>query len=184
MGRVLASFDKTICAVGWVCIGLPIVETINEEFVDLCSVIRDLAKTHPDWDLVYPVHLNPNVRKPVFEILRGLENVWLIEPLDYAPFVWLMNRSNLILTDAGGIQVEGLALDKPVLVLRNVTERPEAVEAETVLLMGTDTARIVACVERVISDAALYQSVAPVHNSYGDGHAVPKIIKALSEQLA
>ena len=154
-------------------------ESFGQGFIDLCSAIRDLAKNHPDWDLLYPVHLNPNVRKPVYDILAGLNNVILIEPEDYAPFVWLMDHSDLILTDSGGIQEEGPALGKPVLVMRNVTERPEAVEAGTVMLVGTDRARIVEGVERVLLDSALYSAMSHAHNPYGDGHAVPRIIEVL-----
>ena len=154
-------------------------ENFGQGFIDLCTAIRDLANAHPDWDLLYPVHLNPNVRKPVYDILAGLGNVMLIEPEDYAPFVWLMDHSDMILTDSGGIQEEGPALGKPVLVMRNVTERPEAVEAGTVLLVGTDRAKIVAGVERVLLDSAVYSAMSHAHNPYGDGHAVERIIEAL-----
>lgn len=154
-------------------------ENFGQGFIDLCSAIRDLANAHPDWDLLYPVHLNPNVRKPVYDILEGLNNVMLIEPEDYAPFVWLMDHSDMILTDSGGIQEEGPALGKPVLVMRNVTERPEAVEAGTVLLVGTDREKIVAGVERVLLDSTVYSAMSHAHNPYGDGHAVKRIIEAL-----
>lgn len=154
-------------------------ENFGQGFIDLCTAIRDLANAHSDWDLLYPVHLNPNVRKPVFDILAGPDNVILIEPEDYAPFVWLMDRSDMILTDSGGIQEEGPALGKPVLVMRNVTERPEAVEAGTVMLVGTDRARIVEGVERVMFDESVYSTMSRAHNPYGDGHAVPRIIKVL-----
>lgn len=154
-------------------------ENFGQGFIDLCTAIRDLANAHPDWDLLYPVHLNPNVRKPVYDILEGLDNVMLIEPEDYAPFVWLMDHSDMILTDSGGIQEEGPALGKPVLVMRNVTERPEAVEAGTVLLVGTDREKIVAGVERVLLDSAVYSAMSHAHNPYGDGHAVERIIEAL-----
>lgn len=154
-------------------------ENFGQGFIDLCNAIRDLALAHPDWDMIYPVHLNPNVQRPVYEILDNLSNVFLIEPLDYAPFVWLMNRSDLILTDSGGIQEEGPALGKPVLVMRNVTERPEAVSAGTVLLVGTDRKRIVEGVEQVLLDEATYQRMSHAHNPYGDGHAVSRIISAL-----
>jgi UDP-N-acetylglucosamine 2-epimerase (non-hydrolysing) len=154
-------------------------ENFGQGFIDLCSAIRDLANAHPDWDLLYPVHLNPNVRKPVYDILAGLENVLLIEPEDYAPFVWLMDRSDMILTDSGGIQEEGPALGKPVLVMRDVTERPEAVEAGTVRLVGTDRARIAEGVEQVMLDKAVYSTMSHAHNPYGDGHAVPRIIEVL-----
>lgn len=154
-------------------------ENFGQGFIDLCSAIRDLAKAHPDWDLLYPVHLNPNVRKPVYDILAGLDNIMLIDPEDYAPFVWLMDHSDMILTDSGGIQEEGPALGKPVLVMRNVTERPEAVDAGTVLLVGTDRDKIVAGVERVLLDSAVYSTMSHAHNPYGDGHAVARIIEAL-----
>lgn len=154
-------------------------ENFGQGFIDLCTAIRDLANAHPDWDLLYPVHLNPNVRKPVYDILAGLDNVMLIEPEDYAPFVWLMDHSDMILTDSGGIQEEGPALGKPVLVMRNVTERPEAVDAGTVLLVGTDREKIVAGVERVLLDSAVYSAMSHAHNPYGDGHAVERIIEAL-----
>lgn len=155
-------------------------ESFGQGFIDLCTAIRDLARMHPGWDLLYPVHLNPNVRKPVYDILAGLDNITLIEPEDYAPFVWLMDRSDMILTDSGGIQEEGPALGKPVLVMRNVTERPEAVEAGTVLLVGTDRTRIVEGVERVLLDEVVYRTMSQAHNPYGDGHAVPRIIEALN----
>lgn len=157
-------------------------ENFGQRFIDLCSAVRDLASKHPDWDLLYPVHLNPNVRKPVYDILAGLTNVMLIEPEDYAPFVWLMDQSDMILTDSGGIQEEGPALGKPVLVMRDVTERPEAVEAGTVMLVGTDRKRIVESVERVLLDNDVYSAMSHAHNPYGDGHAVPRIIEALKEK--
>ena len=154
-------------------------ENFGQGFIDLCSAIRDLANNHPDWDLIYPVHLNPNVRKPVYDILAGLHNVFLIEPQDYAPFVWMMDRCDLILTDSGGIQEEGPALGKPVLVMRNVTERPEAVDAGTVLLVGTNREKIVEGVEKVLLDKTVYEAMSHAHNPYGDGHAVPRIINSL-----
>jgi len=154
-------------------------ENFGQGFIDLCSAIRELAEAHEDWDLVYPVHLNPNVQKPVYDILGGLNNVFLLNPKDYAPFVWLMSRSDLILTDSGGIQEEAPSLGKPVLVMRNVTERPEAVDAGTVLMVGTDRERIVSGVEQVLLDEAAYQAMSHAHNPYGDGHAVPRIIEVL-----
>lgn len=154
-------------------------ENFGQGFVDLCSAIRDVAIAHPDWDLLYPVHLNPNVRKPVYDILSDRDNVILIEPQDYAPFVWLMDRCDLILTDSGGIQEEGPALGKPVLVTRSVTERPEAVEAGTVMLVGTDRSRIVQGIERVLLNDNVYQAMSRAHNPYGDGHAVRRIVDVL-----
>ncbi len=154
-------------------------ENFGQGFVNLCSAIRDIAAQHPDWDLVYPVHLNPNVQRPVYDILDGLDNVYLIEPQDYAPFVWLMDQCDLILSDSGGIQEEGPALGKPVLVMREVTERPEAVEAGTVRLVGTDRAAITSGVEEVLLDAATYDAMSRAHNPYGDGKAVPRILSAI-----
>lgn len=156
-------------------------ENFGRGFVDLCNAIKELALKHPDWDLVYPVHLNPNVQKPVYDILAGLDNVELIAPLDYEPFVWVMNRSDLILTDSGGIQEEGPSLGKPVLVMRDVTERPEAVEAGTVMLVGTDRQKIVDGVETVLLDDSVYASMSKAHNPYGDGHACAKIVQTLLE---
>jgi len=157
-------------------------ENFGQGFIDLCNAIKQLADNHPDWDLVYPVHLNPNVQKPVYEILNELNNVHLIDPLDYEPFVWMMNQSDLILTDSGGIQEEGPSLGKPVLVMREVTERPEAVQAGTVLLVGTDKEKIVKGVERVLTDKDLYARMSKAHNPYGDGKACEKIIKHLVEK--
>jgi UDP-N-acetylglucosamine 2-epimerase (non-hydrolysing) len=154
-------------------------ESFGDGFVSLCSAIRDLAERHSDWRFIYPVHLNPNVREPVGRILGGLSNVALIEPLEYLPFVWLMDTTDVILTDSGGIQEEGPSLGKPVLVMRSVTERPEAVEAGTVMLVGTDKAKIVGGVESVLLDNALYARMARAHNPYGDGHAAARIVDIL-----
>ena len=150
-------------------------ENFGQGFIDLCNAIRYIATRHQDWDLIYPVHFNPNVQKPVYEILNGHENIHLIEPQDYAPFVWLMDQSNIILTDSGGIQEEGPSLGKPILVMRDVTERPEAVEAGTVKLVGTDTRSIVNEVERLLLDNTLYRAMARAINPYGDGKAVSRI---------
>ena len=158
-------------------------ENFGQGFVDLCNAIKHLAQAHPQWEFVYPVHLNPNVQKPVFDILSGLDNVALIAPQDYLPFAWLMNRSALILTDSGGIQEEAPSLGKPVLVMRKVTERPEAVDAGTVRLVGTDGTEIVRHVEEVMLNDAVYQSMSKAHNPYGDGKAASRIVAAI-EQLA
>jgi UDP-N-acetylglucosamine 2-epimerase (non-hydrolysing) len=154
-------------------------ENFGQGFVDLCTAIRELADRHADWDLVYPVHLNPNVQQPVNDILQGHPNIFLIAPQDYAPFVWLMNRSDMILTDSGGIQEEAPSLGKPVLVMREVTERPEAVEAGTVRLVGTDRQKIVSEVENILQNRALYEQMSQAHNPYGDGKAAQRIIAAL-----
>jgi UDP-N-acetylglucosamine 2-epimerase (non-hydrolysing) len=154
-------------------------ENFGQGFVDLCNAIKTLANNHSDWDLVYPVHLNPNVQKPVYEILGNLRNVFLIEPQEYAPFVWLMDQCDLILTDSGGIQEEGPSLGKPVLVMREVTERPEALEAGTVRLVGTDKIKIIASVEEVLLNEKEYLKMSRAHNPYGDGLAVSRITEYL-----
>lgn len=154
-------------------------ESFGSGFENLCTAIRTLAERHPDWRFVYPVHLNPNVQEPVGRILGGLTNVALIEPLEYLPFVWLMDSADVILTDSGGIQEEGPSLGKPVLVMRAVTERPEAVEAGTVMLVGTDREKIIQGVESVLLDRALYDRMARAHNPYGDGHAAARIVDVL-----
>lgn len=158
-------------------------ENFGQGFIDLCNAIRELAQNHPDWDLVYPVHLNPNVQKPVYEILDGINNIYLIEPQDYAPFVWLMDQCDLILTDSGGIQEEGPALGKPVLVMRDVTERPEAVDAGTVRLVGTKPEMITANVEELLTNSSIYNAMSKAHNPYGDGKAVSRILALLEEQF-
>lgn len=154
-------------------------ENFGQGFMDLCGAIKTLADNHSDWDLIYPVHLNPNVQKPVNEILGNTDNVFLIAPQDYAPFVWLMDKSYIILTDSGGIQEEGPSLGKPVLVMRGVTERPEAVDAGTVKLVGTDKAKIVKEVELLLTKPELYQSMSKAHNPYGDGYAVKRILEMI-----
>jgi len=155
-------------------------ENFGQGFQDLCGAVRELAARHSDWDFIYPVHLNPNVRKPVNDILTGLSNVHLIEPLDYAPFVWLMNECDLILTDSGGVQEEAPSLGKPVLVMREATERPEAVEAGTVRLVGVDRARIIEGVEELLQNPSLYERMSRAHNPYGDGLAAQRIVATLA----
>ena len=159
-------------------------ENFGQGFVDLCSAIKQLAEVHSDWEFVYPVHLNPNVQQPVYDILKDLGNVSLIHPQDYLPFTWLMNRSALILTDSGGIQEEAPSLGKPVLVMRDVTERPEAVEAGTVRLVGTDKAEIIQQVEGVMLDSAVYQAMSKAHNPYGDGQAATRIVKVIESLIS
>jgi len=158
-------------------------ENFGQGFIDLCSAIRDLANRHPDWDMVYPVHLNPNVQKPVYEILERHDNIFLIEPQDYAPFVWLMDQSDLVLTDSGGIQEEAPSLGKPVLVMRDVTERPEAIEAGTVELVGTSRDNIINSIERVLLDQDVYRGMSLAHNPYGDGSAAARIVDFLSKDI-
>lgn len=155
-------------------------ENFGQGFIDLCNAIKRLAEDHPEWDLVYPVHLNPNVQKPVNEILGDLANVSLIPPQDYLPFVWLMNQCDIILTDSGGVQEEGPSLGKPVLVMRDVTERPEAVEAGTVRLVGTDEEKIYSGVKGILEDHALYEEMSRAHNPYGYGKAVERILELVT----
>lgn len=158
-------------------------ENFGQGFVDLCNAVADIAQSHPDWLVVYPVHLNPSVQRPVFRILGGLPNVHLIEPLSYVPFVWLMNRCQIILTDSGGIQEEGPSLGKPVLVMRDVTERPEAIAAGTVKLVGTDKEKIVREVELLAGNKSEYAAMAKAINPYGDGNATGRIIKAIKNHF-
>ena len=154
-------------------------ESFGGGFERICRALVDTAKAHPEVQVVYPVHLNPNVREPVNRLLQGIENVHLIEPLDYLPFVYLMNRAHLILTDSGGIQEEAPSLGKPVLVMRDTTERPEAVEAGTVKLVGTDTDMIVKHLNMLLSDEAAYAAMSRAHNPYGDGRACSRIQEGL-----
>jgi len=154
-------------------------ENFGNGFENICKAIAALANEFPDDDFLYPVHLNPNVREPVNRILAGLGNVHLIEPQDYRPFVWLMSRSHLILTDSGGIQEEAPSLGKPVLVMRDTTERPEAVDIGTAKLVGADYARIVQGVRALLSKEDVYNVMAEAKNPYGDGHAAAAIVAAL-----
>jgi len=159
-------------------------ESFGAGFDRICQALATIARNHPDTEIVYPVHLNPNVREPVSRLLGNHPAIHLIEPLDYLPFVYLMNRSHLILTDSGGIQEEAPSLGKPVLVMRDTTERPEAVSAGTVRLVGTDVERIVNEVSRLLTDPFAYKSMSRAHNPYGDGKACQRIINALTESPA
>nr|WP_262923630.1 MULTISPECIES: UDP-N-acetylglucosamine 2-epimerase (non-hydrolyzing) [Pseudomonas] len=154
-------------------------ESFGDGFERICQALSIVAKQHPDVEIVYPVHLNPNVREPVNRLLSGIKNVHLIEPLDYLPFVYLMSRSYIILTDSGGIQEEAPSLGKPVLVMRDTTERPEAVEAGTVQLVGTKVDQIVSALSRLLDDEQAYRAMSYAHNPYGDGAASQRIIEAL-----
>ena len=154
-------------------------ESFGQGFEKICHALAEIAATNPDVQIVYPVHLNPNVSEPVNRILGHIDNVMLIDPQDYLPFVWLMNHAWLILTDSGGIQEEAPALGKPVLVMRETTERPEAVDAGTVRLVGTDSRRIVDEVTRLLRDEDEYQRMSRAHNPYGDGRACERILLAL-----
>jgi UDP-N-acetylglucosamine 2-epimerase (non-hydrolysing) len=158
-------------------------ENFGTGFENICRALAEIAEAYPDAEIVYPVHLNPNVQEPVRRILGGggHGNVHLIEPVDYLPFVWLMDRSYLIITDSGGVQEEAPSLGKPVLVMRETTERPEAVAAGTVRLVGTDRGRIVAEAARLLDDPAAYRAMSMAHNPYGDGQAAARIADVLSE---
>ena len=158
-------------------------ESFGDGFLRICEALAELAGRN-DVEIVYPVHLNPNVKGPVEEKLRGLTNVHLISPQEYLPFVYLMSRAAVILTDSGGVQEEAPSLGKPVLVMRETTERPEAVDAGTVKLVGTDAALIVAEVNRLLDDKAAYEAMAFAHNPYGDGKAVDRILNRIRQYAA
>lgn len=151
-------------------------ENFGDGFLNICKALKEIAIHHPDIDIVYPVHLNPNVQEPVYELLSDIRNIYLIRPLEYLPFVVLMSNSHFILTDSGGIQEEAPSLGKPVLVMRDTTERPEAVTAGTVELVGTDTIRIVESCTSLLNDQDYYNRMSEAHNPYGDGNACKKII--------
>jgi len=154
-------------------------ENFGGGFINICEALKDIALKNQDIDIVYPVHLNPNVRKPVNELLQDIDNIRLIEPLDYEPFIYLMSKSYLILTDSGGIQEEAPSLGKPVLVMRDTTERPEAVDAGTVKLVGTNRELIVSEAQNLIDNKKSYEEMSRAHNPYGDGNACKRIIEAL-----
>lgn len=158
-------------------------ENFGDGFINMCTAIKDLMVKYPDVDFVYPMHLNPNVRKPIHEVfgenLSGLKNMFFIEPLEYLSFVYLMEKSSIVLTDSGGIQEEAPGLGKPVLVMRNTTERPEALNAGTVKLVGTDYNKIVNEVSSLIDDKAAYEKMSKAVNPYGDGLACGRIVNAL-----
>lgn len=154
-------------------------ESFGGGFERICEAIAQMAKSSPDVEFVYPMHLNPNVREPVNRLLDGLSNVFLIEPLDYLPFVYLMNKSYILLTDSGGIQEEAPSLGKPVLVMRDTTERPEAVDAGTVKLVGTNVEKIVNTLSELLSNENAYKLMSFAHNPYGDGKACTRILDAL-----
>ena len=158
-------------------------ENFGKGFENICTAIRKIAELHPSMHIVYPVHLNPNVKKPVYRILKGVKNISLIPPVDYVEFVKLMVDSHLILTDSGGVQEEAPSLGKPVLVLRNDTERPEGIAAGTAILVGTQTEKIIESVCSLIDDTEKYSQYSQVKNPYGDGKAAKKIIKIINQHL-
>jgi UDP-N-acetylglucosamine 2-epimerase (non-hydrolysing) len=158
-------------------------ENFGAGFENICHALAEIA-ARGDVQVVYPVHLNPNVQEPVKRILSNVPNVILLEPLDYLPFVYLMDRSTLLITDSGGVQEEAPSLGKPVLVMRDTTERPEAVDARTVKLVGTDKAKIISETNRLLDDPAAYEAMSRAHNPYGDGLAAIRIRDILKIQTS
>ncbi|WP_193039063.1 non-hydrolyzing UDP-N-acetylglucosamine 2-epimerase [Pseudoalteromonas nigrifaciens] len=156
-------------------------ESFGGGFERICEALAQTAKAHPDCQILYPVHLNPNVQEPVKRILKDVDNVHLIEPQQYLPFVYLMNRSHIILTDSGGIQEEAPSLGKPVLVMRDTTERPEAVDAGTVRLVGTDIVKITSALNELLTNDESYKTMSRAHNPYGDGKACQRICDILAQ---
>lgn len=152
-------------------------ENHGQGFLNICEALKEIATANREVQIIYPVHMNPNVKGPVYEILSNIENVFLIEPLAYPAFVWLMDKSYLIITDSGGVQEEAPSLGKPVLVMRDTTERPEAVDAGTVILVGTDKNRIIRECEILLSDKNIYENMSALHNPYGDGMACKRIVE-------
>ena len=159
-------------------------ENFGQGFEEICHALYDIASKNPDIKIIYPVHLNPNVREPVNRILSNIDNVHLVEPMEYLTFIKLMDLSYLILTDSGGIQEEAPSLGKPVLVMRDATERPEAVEAGTVKLVGTNKKEIVTMVNQLLENKELYTKMSRAHNPYGDGNASHTICDILVSRKA
>lgn len=155
-------------------------ENFGQGFKNICHALKEIAVFFEDVDVIYPVHLNPNVQRPVRDILNNIKNIFLIEPLDYEPFVYLMSKSYIILTDSGGIQEEAPSLGKPVLVMREVTERPEGIQAGCVALVGVDRTKIVEGVSRLLSDDKLYKQMSHAKNPYGDGKSAERIVNVLA----
>jgi len=158
-------------------------ENFGQGFINICEALKTLALENEDIDIVYPVHLNPNVQKPVKEILSNVSNVHLIEPLQYESFLYLMNKSYFIITDSGGVQEEAPSLGKPVLVMRDTTERPEALEAGTVKLVGTDPQLIIREAQKLLDDKDEYEKMSKAHNPYGDGKACNRIVNFMKENI-
>ena len=152
-------------------------ENHGQGFINICEALKQIAIRNKDFQIIYPVHLNPNVQKPVYELLESVDNIELIAPLSYPAFVWLMEKSYLIITDSGGVQEEAPSLGKPVLVMRDTTERPEAVTAGTVILVGTDTEKIVNETQLLITNKEAYTQMSKLHNPYGDGMACKRIVE-------
>lgn len=157
-------------------------ENHGQGFINICEALKEIAVRNPHVQIIYPVHLNPNVKGPVYEILTGLSNIHLIDPLAYPAFVWLMTQAYLIITDSGGVQEEAPSLGKPVLVMRDTTERPEAVTAGTVILVGTDKDKIVKETQVLLDDPDLYLKMSSLHNPYGDGKACARIVEFIKNK--
>ena len=156
-------------------------ENHGQGFIDICSALKQIAFENNNVQIIYPVHLNPNVQKPVYELLGSIDNIKLINPLSYPAFVWLMSKSYIIITDSGGVQEEAPSIGKPVLVMRDTTERPEAVDAGTVLLVGTDKDKIVSEANRLLRNKEAYSKMSMLHNPYGDGLSCEKIVEFISK---
>lgn len=156
-------------------------ENFGNGFINICEALKTIALNNPNIDIVYPVHLNPNVQKPVKDILSNTSNVYLINPLQYEQFIYMMNKSYFIITDSGGVQEEAPSLGKPVLVMRNTTERPEAVKAGTVKLVGTNKENIIKEAQKLLDDKIEYERMSKAHNPYGDGNACKKIVNFIKE---
>ena len=156
-------------------------ENHGQGFINICEALKEIATSNPDVEIVYPVHLNPNVLKPVNQLLGDVHNIYLVKPLSYPSFVWMMNQAYLIITDSGGVQEEAPSLGKPVLVMRDTTERPEAVEAGTVILVGTDTKKIIKETQELLDNSKKYESMSSLHNPYGDGKACERIVEFIAK---
>jgi UDP-N-acetylglucosamine 2-epimerase (non-hydrolysing) len=156
-------------------------ENHGQGFINICEALKQIAVENPETQIIYPVHLNPNVQKPVYELLANIDNILLIAPLSYPAFVWLMEKSYLIITDSGGVQEEAPSLGKPVLVMRDTTERPEAVDAGTVVLVGTDKVKIVEETSKLLNNTEAYERMGKLHNPYGDGKACTRIVNHILE---
>ncbi len=172
-----ASLDHLDTTKKWILVTGHRRENFGEGFLNICRALKEIAEKRREVEIIYPVHLNPNVQKPVFELLSTIENIHLIEPMDYPSFVWLMDQSYLIITDSGGVQEEAPSLGKPVLVMRETTERPEAVEAGTVKLVGTNKELIAREALHLIDDSDAYSLMSKAHNPYGDGQASNRIVE-------
>ena len=158
-------------------------ENHGQGFISICEALKEIAQTNPDVQIIYPVHLNPNVQQPVYELLAKIDNVYLINPLAYPAFVWLMIKAYLIITDSGGVQEEAPSLGKPVLVMRDTTERPEAVDARTVILVGTDKEKIIFECNNLLNNKEKYDKMSALHNPYGDGKACERILHFINSKI-